>query len=62
MAKQPPELQVGDVVYHTTQEDRIAGVVVSVRLVEVDWGPEHGTSVHPEASLSDRYRPNFTQN
>ena len=30
MAKErAPEIQVGDVVYHTTQEDRIAGVVIA---------------------------------
>jgi hypothetical protein len=60
MAKErAPEIQVGDVVYHTTQEDRIAGVVIAVRMVLVDFGPEHGESYHPESALTDRYRPNF---
>lgn len=58
MAKDKP-LKPGDTVYHRSAEEKIAGTVVSVELVEVDWGPEHCSSVHHEHTLTTKYTPKF---
>ena len=51
---------VGDTVYHkVNDEDRIAGIVIKCGLVEVDWGPEHGTSVHDPATLTNEFKMRF---
>ncbi len=57
-AKDKP-LQVGEVVYHITGGERKPGVVITPGLVEVDWGPEIGTSSHPEHTLTRTYVPDY---
>ena len=59
MAKDKPKLEVGDVVYHKNSEDKLSGTVVGVKLVEVDWGPETGSLVHHEDTLTDKFTPKF---
>jgi hypothetical protein len=51
--------EVGDQVFHKATEDPVVGVVTAVRLIEVDWGPELGTSVHHENVLSTEHVPKF---
>lgn len=58
MAKEK-HLEVGDVVYHRSPEEKIQGIVTAVRLVEVDWGPENMTSVHHENTLTDKFTVKF---
>ncbi len=58
----PPKdkhLEVGDVVYHKTSEEKVEGIVTATRLVEVDWGPDRVTSVHHEHALTDKFIPKF---
>lgn len=59
MAKEKPRLEVGDVVYHKNSEEKQAGIVTAVRLVEVDWSPEIGAIVHHEDTLTDKFTPKF---
>lgn len=54
-----PKIEVGDVVYHKNHEDKQAGIVTAVRLVEVDWGPEIGSLIHHEDTLTDKFTPKF---
>lgn len=61
MAKEK-QLEIGDTVYHRSAEDKIAGTVVAVKLVEVDWGPEHHCSVHHEHTLTTKFVPKFGEN
>lgn len=59
MAKEKPRIEVGDTVYHKNAEDKVTGTVTAIRLVEVDWGPECGTIVHREDTLTDKYVQKF---
>lgn len=58
MAKEK-QLEVGDTVFHKTADERREGIVIATKLVEVDWGPELGTSVCLERALTDKYTPKF---
>lgn len=51
--------QVGDIVYHGTGGEKKPGIVISVDIVEVDWGPETGVSDHHEGTLSTTYVPDY---
>ncbi len=52
-------LQPGDVVYHVTEGEKKPGIVIASQLVEVDWGPETGDSVHHESTLTKTYVPDY---
>lgn len=49
----------GTVVYHIAEAEKKPGVVTQVRLVEVDWGPETGTTVHAEEVLTQTFVPDY---
>jgi hypothetical protein len=62
MSKKDEQFLVGDIVYHrVNDEDRIPGIVIKAGLVEIDWGPEHGTSVHDPATIVDKFKQRFDQ-
>jgi hypothetical protein len=58
MAKQK-SIEPGDVVYHLTESEKLPGIVTATKLVEVDWGPEHATSVHREEALTTVFIPDY---
>lgn len=58
MAKEK-HIEVGDTVYHKAAEEKIRGIVTAIRLVEVDFGPEHGHQVHHSHTLTDTFVPKF---
>lgn len=59
MASSKSKFDVGDVVFHKSAEEKAQGVVIAVRLIEVDWGPEVGSVVHHEDTLTDKFVPKF---
>ena len=62
MGKKDEQFMAGDVVYHrVNDEERIAGIVIKSGLVEIDWGPEHGTAVHDPATLTREFKMRFDQ-
>ncbi len=55
----------GDTVYHRCSEEKSPGIVISVvdegahSTYWVDWGPDNGTVLHHEITLSSKFTPDF---
>ncbi len=58
MAKDKP-IAVGDVVYSIVEAEKKPGVVISVEIIEVDWGPETGVSDHHAHTLTKTFVPDY---